>query len=347
MTGQRRKLLVTSVTRGLLVEPWGNLSQLPKLRSGVIVGLKSLTERGYYIVTLDAEPALAHDEARLRWDSLLQLLREQQAGIARSFLCTHPAAVACDCRTPRLTLLRELLQDADLDRNASLAVGSGPDLEVASGLGINAVEIEAPSDWRAIAHELINRPRRGERRRETAETRVEVRVDLDSTAPIEISTGIGFFDHMLEQLAKHGGFSLQLSCTGDLHVDTHHTVEDVALTLGDALREALGDKRGIGRYGFVLPMDEAQARVAIDLGGRPYLTFDGRFSAERVGGLPTEMVPHFFRSLADSLGAAIQLSVEGDNSHHQVEAIFKSVARALKQALARDGSELPSTKGVL
>ncbi len=152
---------------------------------------------------------------------------------------------------------------------------------------------------------------------------------------------------MLEQLGKHGGFALAVRCRGDLDVDEHHTVEDVALALGQALREALGDKRGIQRYGFVLPMDEAQAQVGVDLGGRPYFVFEGEFSREQVGGLPTELVPHFFRSVADTLGAAIQLRVSGENTHHMVEACFKGFARALRQAFVREGSELPSTKGTL
>jgi imidazoleglycerol-phosphate dehydratase/histidinol-phosphatase len=140
---------------------------------------------------------------------------------------------------------------------------------------------------------------------------------------------------------------LQLRCAGDLRVDEHHTVEDCALALGQALRQALGDKRGIGRYGFVLPMDESQAQVAIDLSGRPYAVFEGRFGRERVGELPTELVPHFFRSLGDSLGAAIHVSVRGENSHHMVEACFKAVGRAVRQAIRVEGHELPSSKGVL
>ncbi len=152
---------------------------------------------------------------------------------------------------------------------------------------------------------------------------------------------------MLEQVARHGGFSLELACTGDLEVDEHHTVEDCALALGQALREALGDKRGIARYGFLLPMDESLAQVAIDLSGRAYAVFEGQFGRESVGGLPTELVPHFFRSLADSLGAAIHMQVRGENSHHMVEACFKGVGRALRQALRVEGTELPSSKGVL
>ena len=170
---------------------------------------------------------------------------------------------------------------------------------------------------------------------------------LDDETPIRISTGIGFFDHMLEQIAKHGGFSLQLSCAGDLHIDEHHTVEDCALALGQALKTALGDKHGIHRYGFMLPMDEALARVAIDLSGRPYFVFEGTFGRDQVGQLPTELVPHFFRSLAETLGAAINIKVSGENTHHMIEACFKGVGRALRQAIRITDTQLPSTKGML
>jgi len=192
---------------------------------------------------------------------------------------------------------------------------------------------------------LLARRARIERR--TRETAISGSVELDSTLPSRIQTGIGFFDHMLEQLAKHGGFHLTLECRGDLHIDEHHSVEDCALALGEALRRALGDKAGIGRYGFLLPMDESEAQVAIDLSGRSYFVFEGQFGREHVGGLPTELVPHFFRSLAESLGAALHLRVSGENTHHMIEACFKGVGRALRPALARQGLDLPSTKGVL
>jgi imidazoleglycerol-phosphate dehydratase/histidinol-phosphatase len=199
--------------------------------------------------------------------------------------------------------------------------------------------------WPAVVQELTARRARIERR--TQETRIEASVNLDSMTPLVVTTGIGFFDHMLEQLAKHGGFSLELICHGDLKIDEHHTVEDCALALGTALRQALGSKSGIARYGFLLPMDEARAQVALDLSGRAYTEFTGRFNRERVGELPTELVPHFFRSLADSLGAAIHVSVTGENSHHMIEACFKGLGRVLRQAVRREGSDLPSTKGVL
>ena len=172
-------------------------------------------------------------------------------------------------------------------------------------------------------------------------------MNLDATTPLKINTGIGFYDHMLEQVAKHGGFSLDVQCLGDLQVDEHHTIEDTALAFGKALREALGDKRGIARFGFQLPMDESEARVSLDLSGRPFLVFDGSFPRDRVGEMPTELVRHFFHSFADSLGATLHISVKGSNSHHMVEACFKAVGRTLRQAIQKDGDELPSTKGVL
>jgi imidazoleglycerol phosphate dehydratase HisB len=152
---------------------------------------------------------------------------------------------------------------------------------------------------------------------------------------------------MLEQIARHGGFALNISCKGDLQIDEHHTVEDCALALGAALRDALGDKRGIARYGFLLAMDEAEAQVALDISGRPYFLWEGRFNRERVGDLPTELVPHFFRSFAESLGAALHVTVRGENTHHMIEACFKGVGRSLRQAIRLEGNELPSTKGVL
>ncbi|MGI9221432.1 MAG: imidazoleglycerol-phosphate dehydratase HisB, partial [Woeseiaceae bacterium] len=183
--------------------------------------------------------------------------------------------------------------------------------------------------------------------RNTNETRISVAVNLDQDNPVTVATGIGFFDHMLEQIAKHGGFALDVNCAGDLHIDDHHTVEDTALCLGAALRQALGGKFGIGRYGFVVPMDESEARVSIDLSGRSRFVFDGAFTADRVGEMSTEMVQHFFQSLSDALGAALHIEVSGENAHHMVEACFKAVGRALRMAMRRDGNALPSTKGTL
>jgi imidazoleglycerol-phosphate dehydratase/histidinol-phosphatase len=202
-------------------------------------------------------------------------------------------------------------------------------------------------DWQNIAHRLCTRPRQASVQRHTKETRIRVAVDLDASSGNDISTGIGFFDHMLDQIASHGGFSLLLKCKGDLEIDEHHTVEDCALALGEALDQALGERRGIGRYGFVLPMDESLAEVVIDLSGRPVFKFTADFPRDMVGGLSTEMVRHFFASLSQSLRCALHMKVSGENTHHMVEGLFKGAGRALRPALARQGTVLPSTKGVL
>lgn len=193
----------------------------------------------------------------------------------------------------------------------------------------------------------VVRRRRATVQRKTRETAIRVEIDLDRAAAPSIATGIGFFDHMIDQVAHHGGFALSLSCAGDLHVDAHHSIEDCALALGQALREALGERHGIARFGFVLPMDEAEAQISLDLGGRPYLVFDGAFTAAQIGDYPTEMTEHVFRSLSQALGATVHLAVKGQNDHHKTEACFKALGRALRQAIRVEGDVPPSTKGVI
>jgi imidazoleglycerol-phosphate dehydratase/histidinol-phosphatase len=247
---------------------------------------------------------------------------------------------------------REWLAANPIDKQRSFMIsGRETDLQLAEDLGIEGLRIrrhgEQCESWPAIARHILGLGRRGQVHRVTKETDVAVQVDLSCEGPINVATGLGFFDHMLEQIAKHGGFSLNIKCRGDLHIDEHHTVEDCALALGAALREALAEKRGIGRYGFLLAMDEAEAQVALDLSGRPFFVWDGKFNRERVGDLPTELVPHFFRSLAESLGAALHIQVRGENTHHMIESCFKGVGRSLRQATRLEGVELPSTKGRL
>jgi imidazoleglycerol phosphate dehydratase HisB len=202
-------------------------------------------------------------------------------------------------------------------------------------------------NWNELALRLISPPRSGSVKRETRETRISVELNLDGSGKFSCQTGLGFFDHMLEQIARHGEIDLHILCDGDLHVDEHHTVEDVALALGTALDQAFGDRRGIERYGFVLPMDESRATVALDLSGRPYLVFEAAFGRDKVGDLPTEMVKHFFYSLAMNLRATLHFDVKGENDHHMIEACFKGFAKCLKAAKLRTGSGIPSSKGVL
>jgi histidinol dehydrogenase len=209
------------------------------------------------------------------------------------------------------------------------------------------IRIEALARSASKPEEQVVRRRRAAVVRNTRETKITVDVDLDRAGPIEMATGVGFFDHMLEQVAHHGGFAMKVSCVGDLHIDAHHSIEDCALALGQALRQALGDRRGIARFGFVLPMDEANAQLSVDLSGRPYLVFDGAFSSPLLGAYPTEMTEHVFRSLSQTMGATVHVSVTGENDHHKTEACFKALGRALRQAIRIESTETPSTKGAL
>lgn len=210
--------------------------------------------------------------------------------------------------------------------------------------------IEEAPDWIELSDRICFPSRKASHQRKTAETDIEISINLDGTGKANIDTGLGFFDHMLEQIARHGLVDLQLKCDGDLQIDEHHTIEDVAIALGETIKKALGKKVGIQRYSFVLPMDESQSRVALDLSGRPYLNFQGTFRREKVGDFPTEMVEHFFYSLAISSKATIHVKVNGDNDHHKIEGCFKGFARCLRASVSRSERNLnilPSTKDVL
>lgn len=333
------------------VDALGKIRFLPD----VFVALTALRARGFRFVMVTNQdglgsasfPQAAFDESQR---FVLAAFASQGISFDAVFVCPHLKRDDCGCRKPKTALVDAYVRERPVDLARSAMIGDrDTDLEFARNLGVRGLRVgsggEASATWPAIVRELT--ARRSVVERKTRETTIRVAIDLDASEPVQARTGIGFFDHMLEQLAKHGGFALELDCRGDLHIDEHHTVEDCALALGEALRRALADKRGIARYGFVLPMDEARAQVAIDLSGRAYAVFEGQFGRDQVGGLPSELVPHFFRSFADALGAAVHVSVTGDNSHHMIEACFKAVGRALRQGLRRDGDDLPSTKGVL
>jgi imidazoleglycerol-phosphate dehydratase/histidinol-phosphatase len=354
-----RRILFLDRDGTLVVEPAdGRVDSFAKLElvPGVIPALLRFKAAGYELVVVSNQDGLGTRAfPRERFDEVDSFVRgvfaSQGIEFAEVLYCPHEPDDRCDCRKPAVGLVRKYLAEGVLDRRASAVVGDREtDLELARNLGLRGLKIGGDGfaeTWEGIAHAVLDAPRTASVTRKTRETEIAVTVDLDREADAEAATGIGFFDHMLEQLGKHGGFALAVRCRGDLKVDEHHTVEDTALALGQALRTALGDKRGIQRYGFVLPMDEAAAEVAIDLGGRAYFVFEGAFARQAIGELPTELVPHFFRSLADALGAAIQIRVRGENTHHMIEACFKGVARALRQALARGGEALPTTKGTL
>ena len=325
---------------------------------GVVPAMLRLRDAGYEFVMVTNQDGLGTEafprEAFQPVHDLMMHVFESQGIRFRDVLIdTSFPADNSPTRKPQIGLALPYLQDRSIDWARSAMVGDREtDVQFARNLRIRAFQLRTAQfggdcDWAGIAHALVDAPRTASVERATRETRIRVELDLDRVAEPRVSTGLGFFDHMLEQLGKHGGFSLSLQCEGDLHIDEHHTIEDSALALGQALRQALGDKRGIGRYGFTLPMDEVLATAALDFSGRPYFVFDGAFSRERVGDMPTELVPHFFRSLCETAGLNLHLKVEGDNDHHKVEGGFKAVARALRQAIAREGRELPSTKGVL
>lgn len=226
-------------------------------------------------------------------------------------------------------------------------LGSG-ELDVTANELNNIIALET-QNWEDIYNFLKAPPRVVEHTRNTNETKIDVSINLDGKGIANIKTGLGFFDHMLEQLAKHSGINLAIICVGDLHIDEHHTVEDVALALGETFILALGDKRGIERYGYLLPMDDCLAQVAIDFGGRSWLVWDVEFKREKIGEMPTEMFFHFFKSFCDAAKCNLNIKAEGANEHHKIESVFKAFAKAIKMAIKRDvqNDSLPTTKGIL
>jgi imidazoleglycerol-phosphate dehydratase / histidinol-phosphatase len=387
-----RKILFVDRDGCLIAEPADyQIDSIEKLEflPGVFSALSRIQSAGYELVMVTNQDGLGTDsfpEADFWPAHNLMLKTFSSQGICFAEICIdrHFPHEASDTRKPKIGMVLEYLRSG-FDVTSSAMVGDRvTDMQFAANLGVRGLRIgqqhaqdpknpdsqnadalsyQSASDWLGIAALLLDAPRIANVQRNTRETKIKVAVNLDATAPLRAHTGIGFFDHMLEQLGKHGGFSLSLDCVGDLEIDEHHTIEDCALALGQALKIALGDKRGIARYAFVLPMDETlvQAELninqmptvepvslaALDLSGRPYFVFDGQIDRKYVGAFPTELFPHFFRSLCETLGANLRLKVQGENDHHQIEASFKAVARCLRQAIARTGDVLPSTKGTL
>ena len=273
-------------------------------------------------------------------------------------------------RKPGTALLQHLMGNEAFDIQHSFVIGDRwSDITLAKNLGCKAIylksgnhELSAEQEqslrdtialetdsWDTIYSFLKLGLRQVEHERNTKETKIKVSLNLDGTGKASIQTGLGFFDHMLEQIARHGSIDLNIHCDGDLHIDEHHTIEDVGLALGEAFAKGLTDKRGMERYGLSLPMDEAEAKVLIDFGGRNWIVWDAKFSREKVGEMPTEMFFHFFKSFSDAAKCNLNVSCQGENEHHKIEAIFKAFAKAIKMAVHRDphSNQLPSTKGVL
>ena len=252
-------------------------------------------------------------------------------------------------RKPGTGMLTKYMQ-GNYDLENSYVIGDREtDAKLAENLGCKSLILSDELDWNRISEILFAGERTASVRRTTKETDIDISLCLDGTGKSDINTGLGFFDHMLEQIAKHGSIDLKIHVKGDLNVDEHHTIEDTGIALGECIGKALGDKRGIERYGYTLPMDDCLCSVALDFGGRPWLVWDAEFHRERVGDMSTEMFLHFFKSFSDAARMNLNIKAEGENEHHKIEGIFKALARSLKMAVKRDiyKYQLPSSKGML
>ncbi len=320
---------------------------------GAISGMKALVGLGYELVMASNQdglgtPAFPEDTFWPAQNLLLNTLKGE--GVVFDDILIDPSFPEDNspCRKPGIGMFGKYL-DGSYDLANSWVIGDREtDLQLAANLGARGLRL-GPLTWEQIVETIRSTERSATVARKTAETDIYVRVDLDGKGPSSVDTGLKFLDHMLQQLVTHGGLALEIRCQGDLEVDEHHTMEDVAIALGKAIRQALGDKRGIERYGFALPMDESRALVLLDFGGRSELVWDVEFTREYVGDVPTEMFKHFFKSLSDALRANLYVQARGENNHHLAEGIFKALARSIKQAARRNvfSYDLPSSKGLL
>jgi imidazoleglycerol-phosphate dehydratase/histidinol-phosphatase len=278
---------------------------------------------------------------------ILQTLKGEGVEFDDILIDSHFPEDNAPTRKPNTGLVEKYVNDPEYDIANSYVIGDrDTDRLFAQNIGCKFLQV---GNWDKITETLFAGERYAEVKRTTKETDIEIKVCLDGTGKCDISTGLGFFDHMLEQIGKHGMMDLTIHTKGDLEVDEHHTIEDTAIALGECILKALGDKRGIERYGYCLPMDDCLCSVALDFGGRPWLVWDAEFHREKIGEMPTEMFLHFFKSLSDAAKMNLNIKAEGDNEHHKIEGVFKALARALKMAVRRDiyHYELPSTKGLL
>jgi len=341
------------------VDSFEKLTFLP----GAITCLSKLAkETDFELVMVTNQDGLGTDiyPEKTFWpvhNKILEILKGEGVSFAEIFIDRTTPEQKAPTRKPGTAMLVKYLAQG-IDLNSSYVIGDRlTDVELAKNLGCKAILISkvncaeaslTSNDWYDIYNFLKKTPRISRVNRKTSETDIQIELNLDGSGKSIIKSGIGFFDHMLEQISRHGNIDLNINVNGDLHIDEHHTVEDVAIALGEAVLKALGKKKGIERYSFVLPMDDCLAQVALDFGGRPWLVWEVNFTREKIGELPSELFFHFFKSFSDNAKCNLNINAAGDNEHHKIEAIFKAFAKAIKLAVKQtDNFNLPSTKGIL
>jgi len=361
-----KKVLFIDRDGTLVIEPPVDfqLDSLEKLEfyPGVFQGLAKIAkELDYELVMVSNQDGLGtnsfpEDTFWPAQNKIIEAFKNEGVSFSEILIDKSFPSVNAPTRKPKTGLLNQYIY-GDYDLANSYVIGDREtDIELAKNLKSKSIFIGTDNkeatlntiSWNEIYSYLKAQPRKAEVTRVTNETNISIEVNLDGSGRSNISTGIGFFDHMLEQISKHGNIDLNISVTGDLEIDEHHTIEDVALTLGEAFIKALGSKKAIERYGFLLPMDDCLAQVAVDFGGRPWLVWETEFKRDMVGEMPTEMFMHFFKSFSDAAKCNLNIKAEGDNEHHKIEAIFKAFAKAIKMAKTKtDNYQVPSTKGTL
>ncbi len=342
---------------GTLIEEPASDKQVDSLEKlvflpGVFAALQRLSAAGYRLVMVSNQDGLGTEsfpeqDFALPHNRMMETFASQGIRFEEVLICPHFDDENCRCRKPRTGMLTTLMQSGQVDLARSFVIGDRKtDLELADNLCIQGILYE--NNWPEIVTRLTTANRQGKVVRNTRETQISVELNLDSGASGGIDTGLGFFDHMLDQIRTHANIGLNIKASGDLHIDEHHLVEDVGIAIGQTLKQALGSKRQIARYGFALPMDECKAEAQLDLSGRASFVLNAEFTREKVGDLDVQMVEHFFKSLSDNAAVSLILSVSSGNGHHQVEGLFKAFARALRMAIANDTAQLTaSSKGCL